>query len=382
MKGENKELKGFIQIPILIAIIIGILVVGSGGYFGFTQYKNYQTQKIEKEKQQTDEQIKQDEEFGKLKEEIESLKKQQESTVAGDDDLTNAEIIAKIKPAVVYIETPYGSGSGMIIGKDGYILTNAHVVKETSLIKIYLLDGRAFNVARVATDENSDIAVLKIDADNLPVVELGNSSKIQQGDEVFTFGYPFGIKGDVSFKEGTISRRLTENGVTYIEISAEIHPGNSGGPLADNFGEIVGINTGKFGDSIQGILLGEAIKFAIPINVAADLIPYLKSDMKDFSNFANCTSNRARGFITIFSNWNSAQKLIATTRFISTGGLIFRIDEDVSVPALGQITVSVTADAVGSKYKIGPSVFSIPGFAGTDRYTAIWGESYQSMTCD
>jgi len=385
--------KGFIQIPILIGVIIGVLIISAGGYFGYIKFKDYQIEKEklarevenlqqDKEKQQADEQNKQETELEKLKEEIESLKKQQENNVAKDTDLTNAEIIKKIRPAVVYIETPYGAGSGIIIEDDGYILTNAHVVKETGLIKIYLLDSRVFDVTRMATDENSDIAILKINANNLPVVEFGDSDKAQQGDEIFTFGYPFGIKGDVSFKEGTISRRLTEKGVTYIEVSAEIHPGNSGGPLVNRFGKVIGINTGKFGDSISGVLLGEAIKFAIPINIATNLIPHLKSNTKDFSSFTGCTFNKARGFITVFSSLDVPQKMIASTRFVSPSGLIFRIDENILVPAFGQITVSVTANETGPEYKIGPTTFSIPGFIGTERYTKLYGRSYQSMTCD
>ena len=98
-----------------------------------------------------------------------------------------------------------------------------------------------------------------------------------QGDDVFTLGYPFGLEGDVSFKEGTISRRISDGDTTYLETSAEIHPGNSGGPLVNKYGEVVGVNTMAYGESIGGVSVGETIKFAISINTAKNLIPELKS---------------------------------------------------------------------------------------------------------
>jgi len=191
--------------------------------------------------------------------------------------LSNSEIINKVKPATVFIETTIGSGSGMIIDEDGYILTNAHVLWDVSSAKIKLSDGRSFSAKIIGRDENVDLAILKIVGDNLPKVNFGDSNNVIQGDDVFTLGYPFGLEGDVSFKEGTISRRISDDDATYLETSAEIHPGNSGGPLVNQYGEIIGINTASYGDSISGINIGETIKLAIPINVAKNLIPELKN---------------------------------------------------------------------------------------------------------
>jgi hypothetical protein len=187
--------------------------------------------------------------------------------------LTNSEIIKKIKPAVVYIETSEGVGSGMIIESNGYILTNAHVVADVNSAKIYLYNGISKTASVVGKDENLDVALLKIDSNNYSKVDLGDSDKVEQGDDVFTLGFPFGIKGDVSFKEGTISRRIE----SYFETSAEIHPGNSGGPLVNRYGQVIGVNTAIFGKSISGVQLGETIKLAIPINNAKNLIPDLKA---------------------------------------------------------------------------------------------------------
>ncbi len=218
-------------------------------------------------------------EVEKLKKEVEALKSRSSqappvvTSSKTAQKLSNAEIIRKIKPSIVYIETNNSAGSGMILSADGFILTNAHVVSEASTAKIKLSDGRTFIASIIGRDENIDLAVLKMEGNNFIFVEFGDSDAINQGDEVFTFGFPFGIEGDVSFKEGTISRRI-EN---YFETSAEIHPGNSGGPLVNRYGQVIGINTAIFGKSISGIQLGETIKLAIPINTAKNLIPDLKA---------------------------------------------------------------------------------------------------------
>ena len=191
--------------------------------------------------------------------------------------LSNAQIIKKVKPAVVYIETDAGTGSGMVISSDGFVLTNAHVVQNSTTAKITLSGGNTYSASIVGRDENIDLAVLKINAQNLAKVEFGDSGTTNQGDEVFTLGYPFGIKGDVSFKEGTISRKIINGAHTYLETSAEIHPGNSGGPLVNAEGNVIGVNSASFGQSIKGVSVGETIKFAIPINVAKNLIPDLKA---------------------------------------------------------------------------------------------------------
>ncbi|MFA6552606.1 MAG: trypsin-like peptidase domain-containing protein, partial [Candidatus Paceibacterota bacterium] len=188
--------------------------------------------------------------------------------------LTNAEIIKKVKPAVVYINTKDGSGSGMIIASDGYVLTNAHVVKGSQNADISIFSGSTFSASVIGRDEEVDVAILKIVSDQkFSTVELADSDKVMQGDNVFTLGYPFGIKGDVSFKEGTISRRIED----YFETSAEIHPGNSGGPLVNIYGQVIGINSASYGNSVQGVQVGETIKLAIPVNTAKNIIPDLKN---------------------------------------------------------------------------------------------------------
>jgi len=191
--------------------------------------------------------------------------------------LSNAEIIGAVKPATVYIETEDGLGSGMIIDAEGYVLTNAHVVTGATTAKIKLSDGNLYSAEVKGRDEIIDVAILKISGQDFPFVKFGDSDLVAQGSEVFTLGYPFGLEGDVSFKEGTISRRISDGDITFLETSAEIHPGNSGGPLVNQFGEVVGINTAGYGESIEGVTIGETIKLVIPINAVVGLISDLKS---------------------------------------------------------------------------------------------------------
>ncbi|KKU05245.1 MAG: Trypsin [Candidatus Giovannonibacteria bacterium GW2011_GWA2_45_21] len=194
--------------------------------------------------------------------------------------LTNAQIISKVKPAVVYIATNDGAGSGMILSTDGYILTNAHVVEDVSSATVTLSSGVSYFAIITGRNESLDVAVLKIGATNLPTVELGNSDNVVSGENVFALGFPFAasIKGEVSFTAGVISRRLNGNTYSYFESTAEIHPGNSGGPLVNSSGQVIGINSASYTPMvIDGIQLGESIKLAIPINLAKSQIVALKS---------------------------------------------------------------------------------------------------------
>ncbi|AEH44896.1 protease Do [Thermodesulfatator indicus DSM 15286] len=158
------------------------------------------------------------------------------------------------------------AGSGFIISKDGYIITNNHVVANADKVTVKLADGREFKAKIVGTDPASDVAVLKIKADNLPVLPLGDSDKIQVGEWVIAIGNPFGLTQTVTV--GVISAKGRSGmGITdyedFIQTDAAINPGNSGGPLVNLRGEAIGMNTAIFTRS--GGYMG--IGFAIPINM-------------------------------------------------------------------------------------------------------------------
>jgi serine protease Do len=160
----------------------------------------------------------------------------------------------------------HGKGSGFIIGKDGIILTNAHVVRDASEVVVKLSDRREYKAKVLGSDPSTDVAVLKINANNLPVVSLGNPNQLSVGDYVLAIGSPFGFEqsataGIVSAK----SRSLPGDAyVPFIQTDVAVNPGNSGGPLFDAGGNVVGINSQIY--SRTGGYQG--VSFAIPIDVA------------------------------------------------------------------------------------------------------------------
>lgn len=162
-----------------------------------------------------------------------------------------------------------GIGSGFIISTDGYVLTNAHVVGDAAAdteVTVKLIDKREFKAKVIGTDTRTDIALLKIDADNLPIVKTGDAEQSRVGEWVVAMGSPFGFDNTVT--AGIISakaRRLPdENYVPFIQTDVAINPGNSGGPLFNLAGEVIGINSQIY--SRSGGYMG--ISFAIPIDVA------------------------------------------------------------------------------------------------------------------
>jgi serine protease Do len=171
-----------------------------------------------------------------------------------------------------------GLGSGFIIEPDGTILTNNHVVANAEKIIVKLQDEREFEGRVVGNDAKTDIAVIKIDAKNLPVVPLGDSDRLQVGEWVVALGSPFGLAntvtaGIVSAKGRWIGAGPYDN---FIQTDASINPGNSGGPLVNLHGEVVGMNTAIFSRTGANIGIG----FAIPISLVKELLPELKSKGK------------------------------------------------------------------------------------------------------
>jgi len=167
-------------------------------------------------------------------------------------------------------------GSGFVIDKEGYILTNNHVVEKASVIKVKLSDGKEYEAKVVGKDAKTDIAVIKIDARNsLPVAALGDSDKLEVGDWVVAVGNPYGLDHTVTAGIVSAKGRVIGQGPydDFIQTDASINPGNSGGPLFDLRGQVVGINTAI----ISG---GQGIGFAIPINMAKALLPQLKEKGK------------------------------------------------------------------------------------------------------
>jgi serine protease Do len=159
----------------------------------------------------------------------------------------------------------HGLGSGFIISPDGIILTNAHVVRDASEVVVKLTDRREFRAKVLGSDPQSDVAVLKIDAQNLPVVPLAKGNDLKVGEWVLAIGSPYGLDNTVT--AGVVSakgRSLPDGNVPFIQTDVAVNPGNSGGPLFNTRGEVVGINSQIYSQTggYQGL------SFAIPIEVA------------------------------------------------------------------------------------------------------------------
>ena len=202
-----------------------------------------------------------------------------------------AQLAERLKPALVQIrvrrpEPPQAegteppqppdegrrtSGSGFVIREDGLIVTNAHVVTEAERIQVRLADGRRFEGKLVGKDSRVDLAVLQIEgARELPVLPLGDSNQVRVGEFVLALGHPFGLEQTVSF--GILSRkgaplRVASPGFDFLQTDAAVNPGNSGGPLVNMAGEVVGVNSMASRTGSMG--------FAIPVNVVKTLIPQL-----------------------------------------------------------------------------------------------------------
>ncbi|MGH3746360.1 MAG: S1C family serine protease [Micromonosporaceae bacterium] len=199
-------------------------------------------------------------------------------------DLALAEMAAKVQPSVVSITARAGNeqraGSGVVISRDGLVLTNNHVAGEADEIEVIFDDEKSETAELVEADPNLDLAVLRIEgAKDLPAAPIGNSAKLRVGETVIAIGSPLGLKGSVtagivSGLNRTIPAR--EGGAAggdiqgVIQTDAAINPGNSGGPLLNSAGEVVGINTAIATTSEQGGNIG--LGFAVPVNAAKELL--------------------------------------------------------------------------------------------------------------
>ena len=171
-------------------------------------------------------------------------------------------------------QTVQGAGSGVIISKDGYILTNNHVVDGAKELSVTLADKREFKAQIVGRDPKTDLAIVKIEAgENLPAASIGDSDRMRVGDWVLAIGNPFGLGNTVTLGIVSAKGRVIGAGPydDFIQTDASINPGNSGGPLLNMKGEVIGINTAIVPN-------GQGIGFAIPVNTAKPLIPQLEEN--------------------------------------------------------------------------------------------------------
>lgn len=243
-------------------------------------------------------------------------------------------------------------GSGFIVTKDGYLFSNFHVVKNATKIVVVLADNRKFDAKVIGTDPETDIAVLKINANNLPVVPLGDSGEVQIGDLVVAIGNPFGLSG--TYTTGTISyigRPGMSGYQRFIQTDAPINPGNSGGPLVNIKGQVIGINA-----AIQSMTGGyQGISFAIPINIVKNIAGQIVSK-----------GRIERGYIGINISPldNTTRKLLGLSD--SEGVMVSKVEKDSPAEKAGMkkgdIIIKVNDESVNNPEDLQMTIGSLkPG---------------------
>ena len=346
---KKKSKKPVISWLLVIALILSCCSV--------TAYSVYRYHQIESAKV-----------FQQLQEQIKDLQKEiKENSFTGNgnsisgtpntstDGMTPGQVYAKCADSVVAIvaasSNARSSGSGFIITADGYVLTNYHVVEGSTLVTVTLNDGTTLTASAVGYDDTHDIALLKVDATGLPAADIGKSSDLIVGDQVVAIGNPLGeltstlTVGYVSAKE----RDVTTDGsiINMIQTDAAINSGNSGGPLFNMKGQVVGITTAKYSGTTTSGASIEGIGFAIPIDDISDKIRQIKENGYVSTPYMGVSvDNRNTGFgAYVVSVENGGA---AAAAGIQAGDLIMAID-DYEVTSVETLTRTL------GKYKVGDS---------------------------
>ena len=208
--------------------------------------------------------------------------KPSDSSSSSSDGMAGEDIYKKVSPSVVSVISTtsegQGSGSGVIMSSDGYIITNNHVVEGAQSVSVQLNDGTSLDATIVGTDEQTDLAVIKVSSSaELTAAEFGDSDELQPGEYAYAIGSPGGVQFANTITGGRISainRDLTVNDrvMSLIQTDASINNGNSGGALINEYGQVVGITSAKLSGNAFGSATVEGMGFAIPINTAKDIV--------------------------------------------------------------------------------------------------------------
>ena len=306
-------------------------------------------------------------------------------TVDGKNPMTDAELYAANVNSVVSINITAtsdpnffgqttqtaGAGSGFILTPDGYIVTNYHVVGDADTVKVTLYNGDSYDAQYIGGDEDYDIAVIKIEATDLPNVTLGNSDSLNVGDHVLAIGNPLG-ELTFSMSEGiasSVNRAIDVDGTPFnmIQVTAAINPGNSGGPLFNEYGEVVGIVSAKYssygssGESVEGL------GFAIPINDVISMIQdimtngYVSNKAYLGATIGTLTSGMAQQYRYDISQgafvYSVEDGSPAAAAGLQLGDVITAID-GTEITSLEDLTAAKKGYAAGDTSTLRPSLWS------------------------
>jgi serine protease Do len=295
---------------------------------------------------------------------ISVVEKAQKTNTPGDpgegDDPLSQFFRRYQMPSPEHAPPSHGIGSGFIISADGYVLTNAHVVADASEVTVKLTDRREFVAKVIGVDKRSDVALIKIAASGLPTVRFGDSSRLRPGQWVVAIGSPFGFANSVT--AGVVSataRPLDENAVPFIQTDAAVNPGNSGGPLFNVDGQVIGINAQIY--SRTGGYMG--MSFAIPIDLALNVKDQLLTKGK---------VSRSRIGVAV----QEVDQKLATTFGLGTphGALVSAVDpkgpsERAGIKP-GDVITSVNGHKIDEQYELPTVIAEIP--PGSEAHIGIW----------
>src|SRR5690625_4859782 len=254
---------------------------------------------------------------------------------------------------------PRGVGSGFVISDDGYILTNNHVVADAEDIYVTFVDGEEYTAEVIGADERTDVALIKIDAKDLKPLTIGNSNDLKKGEWVLAIGSPFGLDATVTVGVVSAINRDTGDYLPFIQTDVAVNPGNSGGPLLNTQGEVVGVNAQIV--SRSGGFMG--ISLAIPIDEAMDVVEQLKEHGK---------VTRGRLGVQITNVDDEVAKAIGLDN--QKGALVSHVEEDVPAAKAGVRSGDVILDFDGKEVKQMSDLPRIVGATqpGTKAKMKVW----------
>ena len=274
------------------------------------------------------------------------------------------EFFRRFQIPIPEIQTPprQSMGSGFIISSDGYILTNAHVVADASEVTVKLTDKREFKAKVIGSDMRTDVALLKVDATNLPVVKIGDPDKLRVGEWVAAIGSPFGLENSVTAGIVSAKSRSLPDGsyVPFIQTDVAINPGNSGGPLLDSSGRLVGINTMIVpGVSVAGRAGNIGIGFAVPSSLLAETLPAMREGgLVGFYAASQTIGDRARIGIQVVEVSRYPDEARQALRLPDEGVVVVAVEPGGPAEEAGIVGATFTAVIGQQQYPAGGDVIT------------------------